>query len=195
MFSYLISRKAYLHAFQIPPDFDDTFVNLGIGSLLAEMKDDFPASHAQWLSQNTNLTSIYDALKKYAYRPLSLNNATNTIDCRAYFYLRYFLEDAVKKNRDVALVSTWVFTFSFIADLIKWTDTLRGETPLWNFMSISSLQRRILKTKNKWMLRESIFLPFRVDTSSEVAICTQSRSHKSFYIFKMKEKFAKFIKP
>ncbi|KAH3781364.1 hypothetical protein DPMN_159191 [Dreissena polymorpha] len=65
----LASVNGYLHAFMIPPDFDDTFVNLGLGSLLAEMKDEFPETHAQWQSQNTNVTSVFDALKKYAYRP------------------------------------------------------------------------------------------------------------------------------
>ena len=95
----------------IPPDFDDTFVNLGLGSLLAEVKQDFPASHAQWLSQNTNVTSVFDALKKYAYRPMSDNDAVNVIDCRTYFYLRYFLEEAKKNQEDIALVPTWVSGF------------------------------------------------------------------------------------
>ena len=92
----------------IPPDFDDTFVNLGLGSLLAEMNTDFPESHAQWQSQNTNVTSVFDALKKYAYRPMSNNKAVNTIDCRTYFYLRYFLEECKNNGEDVALIPTWV---------------------------------------------------------------------------------------
>lgn len=101
-------RHGYLHAFMIPPDFDDTFVNIGLGSLLAEMKDEYPEAHAQWKSQNTNITSVYDALKKYAYRPLSNNSAINSIDCRTYFYLRYFMESAVDNHEDIALVPTWV---------------------------------------------------------------------------------------
>ena len=104
-------RNMYLRAFMIPPDFDDTFVNLGLGALLAELRQDFPASHAQWASQNTNITSVYDALKKYAYRPMSGNDAINIIDCRTYFYLRYFLEEAMKNKEDIALVPTWVSFF------------------------------------------------------------------------------------
>ena len=72
------------------------------------MKSDFPEAQAQWSSQNSNITSIFDAVKKYSYRPLSGNKAVNSIDCRTYFYLRYFLEDAVNRGEDVALVSTWV---------------------------------------------------------------------------------------
>ena len=105
---HIFFRSGYLHAFMIPPDFDDTFVNIGLGALLSEMKEDFPDTHAQWMSQNTNLTSVYDALKKYAYRPMSNKSAINSIDCRTYFYLRFFLEDAMNKKEDIALVPTWV---------------------------------------------------------------------------------------
>ncbi|KAH3781358.1 hypothetical protein DPMN_159185 [Dreissena polymorpha] len=97
----------YLKAFMIPPDFDDTFVNLGLGALLAEMKEEFPATHAQWRSQNTNVTSVFDALKLYAYRPKSNDSNINAIDSRTYFYLRHFLQQ-VPKDEDVALVPTWV---------------------------------------------------------------------------------------
>ncbi|XP_060587318.1 uncharacterized protein LOC132742840 [Ruditapes philippinarum] len=104
----LKSESGYLQAFMIPPDFDDTFVNLGLGALLAEMKDHFPASHAQWQSQNTNVSSVFDALKKYAYRPMSSNKAINSIDGRTYFYLRFFLENAKNNGEDIALVPTWI---------------------------------------------------------------------------------------
>ena len=106
---HLLNQKDGLkHVFQIPPDFDDTFVNLGLGALLTEVKEDFPESHAQWKSQNTNLTSISDALKKYAYRPMSERDAVNSIDCRTYFYLRFFLEMAKDNKEDIALVPTWI---------------------------------------------------------------------------------------
>ena len=54
-------------AFHIPPDFDDTFVNIGLGSLLAS-DGRFPAAAEQWQRQNKNITSAFNALKKYAYR-------------------------------------------------------------------------------------------------------------------------------
>ena len=78
---HLLSKKEGLkHVFQITPDFEDTFVNLGLGALLTDVKGDFSESHAQWKSQNTNLTSIFDALKKHAYRPMSERDAVNSID-------------------------------------------------------------------------------------------------------------------
>ncbi|XP_041377849.1 uncharacterized protein LOC121390166 isoform X2 [Gigantopelta aegis] len=95
-------------AFQIPPDFDDSFLNLGLGSLLLEMKADFPTELSLWKESNTNVTSVFDALKRYAYRPFSANKNINTIDPRTYFYIRHFLLDAHDKSQDVALVTTWI---------------------------------------------------------------------------------------
>lgn len=101
-------RGVFLNAFRIPPDFDDTFVNLGLGSLLTDLKSVFPNEQAQWSHDNTNLSSIFDALKHYAYRPFSNESRVNTIDPRTYFYLRKFLEKASSYGQDVALVPTWV---------------------------------------------------------------------------------------
>ena len=104
----LFDRSGYTRAFHIPADFDDTGVNLGLGSLLADLKEELPDAFQLWKSHNTNLTSVLSALKKYAYRPFSDNEAINTIDPRTYFYLRHFLDDAKSKGLDVAIVPTWV---------------------------------------------------------------------------------------
>lgn len=57
-------------AFHIPPDFDDTFVNIGLGSLLKEIPD-YSDLFDKWRSTNSNVTSVLQALKRYAYRPHS----------------------------------------------------------------------------------------------------------------------------
>lgn len=111
----LFSRLSNPRPTSIPPDFDDTFVNLGIGALLADMKEHFPTAHAQWQSQNTNVTSVFNALKKYAYRPMSTNKAINAIDCRTYYSLRFFLEKAKENGEDIALVPTWVMLINLLA--------------------------------------------------------------------------------
>ncbi|XP_060072158.1 uncharacterized protein LOC132552031 [Ylistrum balloti] len=104
----LATKSGYEYVFRIPPDFDDTSVNLGLGSLLKEAIVDFPQSNALWQSRNTNLSSVFSAIKHYAYRPLSGNKRVDTIDTRTYVYMRRFLELAKSKNEDVALVTTWV---------------------------------------------------------------------------------------
>ncbi|KAL3861277.1 hypothetical protein ACJMK2_007320 [Sinanodonta woodiana] len=104
----LAVRTMYLGAFLLPPDFDDTFVNLGLGSLLSSLADDLPQSYEQWRSQNTNISSIFSALKRFAYRPLSNNYAVNLIDERTYVFLRFFLEKLQNDNEDIALIPTWV---------------------------------------------------------------------------------------
>ncbi|KAL8575183.1 hypothetical protein ACOMHN_042493 [Nucella lapillus] len=104
----LKARAGYERVFMIPPDFDDTFVNLGMGSLLADLGGKMPQPLAKWTEHNSNLTSVLDALRRYAYRPFSNDSNIDTVDPRTYYYLRYFLNDARKKGLDVALVPTWV---------------------------------------------------------------------------------------
>jgi hypothetical protein len=104
----LVGRKAFLRAFQIPPDFDDSFVNLGLGALLKDLSQYLPAAFGQWTDKNTNITSLFDALRKYAYRPFSNDPNLNTIDTRTFYYMRHFLADAASRKEDIALVPTWV---------------------------------------------------------------------------------------
>ncbi|XP_062587918.1 uncharacterized protein LOC134249593 [Saccostrea cucullata] len=104
----LQEKDTYVKAFHIPPDFDDTFVNIGLGSLLKEMSKTFPQSFQTWMKRNSNLTSILTALKKYVYRPMSEDSNANSIDPRTYFYIRGFLENARDAGDTIALVSTWV---------------------------------------------------------------------------------------
>lgn len=98
-------RDMFAAAFHIPPDFDDTFVNIGLGSLLKEIPG-YSDLFAKWQSTNSNLTSVLHALKRYAYRPHSNNTRVNTIDPRTFFYLHKFL--AATNKTDAAFVPTWV---------------------------------------------------------------------------------------
>lgn len=107
----LANREGYKHVFQIPPDFDDTSVNLGLGSLLKDFITDFSSSAALWQSRNSNLSSIFTSLKHYAYKPTTNNTRVNTIDTRTYFYMRRFLEDVNAKKKSLSLVTTWVQDF------------------------------------------------------------------------------------
>ncbi|XP_067658558.1 uncharacterized protein [Haliotis asinina] len=101
-------RGGYTQAFHIPPDFDDTFLNIGLGSILSEMSHLYPTFDKIWRGHNTNLTSVFDALKHYAYRPFSGNQRVNTIDPRTYYYLRRWLQQEKQAGHDVALVPTWI---------------------------------------------------------------------------------------
>ncbi|KAK3104440.1 hypothetical protein FSP39_002073 [Pinctada imbricata] len=101
-------REGYARVFHIPPDFDDTSVNLGLGSLLKDLITEFPQSSVLWQSKNSNLSSVFNALKHYAYKPIGGDRRVNTIDGRTYFYMRKFLENASIENKSVALVTTWI---------------------------------------------------------------------------------------
>ncbi|XP_035824372.1 uncharacterized protein LOC101854700 [Aplysia californica] len=104
----LEGKDGYMRAFHIPPDFDDTFVNMGLGSLLYAAKTDFPDAWKNWNNQNKNLTSAFDALRKYAYRPFSDDSDVNSIDPRTYLWIRKFLDEAKAQRKNVTLVPTWI---------------------------------------------------------------------------------------
>ena len=63
----LMHRSHFAAAFHIPPDFDDTCVNIGLGALLTS-DGRFPAAAKQWKQQNKNFSSVFNSVKKYAYR-------------------------------------------------------------------------------------------------------------------------------
>ncbi|XP_035678143.1 uncharacterized protein LOC118416934 [Branchiostoma floridae] len=100
--------KDVSNAYRIPPDFDDSSLNLGLGTQLLQLKDSFPLAYQSWASNNTDLQSLQNHLKSYAYRPLSKDNNANTIDPRTYYYMRPFLEKAAKTGDQIALVTTWI---------------------------------------------------------------------------------------
>ncbi|KAK6167741.1 hypothetical protein SNE40_021702 [Patella caerulea] len=104
--SLLADRAMFEDAFHIPSDFDDTFVNVGLGSLLASAKSELPSAFTTWQQHNTNLSSVIDAVTRYAYKPFSNDQRVNTIDPRTYYYMREFLEKA--GGTDLALVPTWI---------------------------------------------------------------------------------------
>uniref|UniRef100_A0A1X7VN73 Uncharacterized protein n=1 Tax=Amphimedon queenslandica TaxID=400682 RepID=A0A1X7VN73_AMPQE len=98
-------------AFYIPADFDDTFVNIGFGSLLKNYQSVSREPYLSWLSSNSNLESAIAALKKYSYKPFSSEFDSKAIDPRTYFYMRHFLEEAKSKG-ELSLVTTWVQSLS-----------------------------------------------------------------------------------
>lgn len=102
------SRAIFERAFRIPPDFDDSFVNVGLGALLLDLGGEFPDAVALWVGQNPNAMSLVEALRQYAYRPFSGDQNVNTIDPRTFYYMRHFLGEAEARKEDIALVPTWV---------------------------------------------------------------------------------------
>eukprot|EP00058_Branchiostoma_floridae_P009045 XP_002594533.1 hypothetical protein BRAFLDRAFT_87756 [Branchiostoma floridae] len=114
--------KDVSNAYRIPPDFDDSSLNLGLGTQLLQLKDSFPLAYQSWASNNTDLQSLQNHLKSYAYRPLSKDNNANTIDPRTYYYMRPFLEKAAKTGDQIALVTTWRIYLNTTA-MIAWAVT------------------------------------------------------------------------
>jgi hypothetical protein len=92
----------------IPPDFDDTFVNLGLGAVLSQRKQVYPEQFNRWLASNSDVDGLVNLTNKYTYKPFDSDLNKNLIDPRTYFYARKFIEQAEKKNQTLSLFTTWI---------------------------------------------------------------------------------------
>ena len=94
--------------FSIPPDFDDTYLNLGLGATLSELSSKYPESAAAWLANNTDVSRLIDATCKYAFEPFNSDDLNkNLIDPRTFYYARKFIQSAFQNEQDIKLVTTW----------------------------------------------------------------------------------------
>ena len=86
------SAKTLAVAFSIPPDNDDSSVNLALEGL---MKETNSPHYSFWASLNSNKKEYYERVLKYAYRPfgadLNRNKRGDEIDPRTYFVLHKFI--------------------------------------------------------------------------------------------------------
>ena len=96
-----------LDAFCIPPDFDDTYLNLGIGATLSQVADKYPKAYGSWLSGNSDVDGLIKLTTRYAYRPFDSDLNRNTIDPRTYFYARNFIQEAFDNQASLGLITTW----------------------------------------------------------------------------------------
>eukprot|EP01135_Chromosphaera_perkinsii_P002368 Nk52_evm22s222 gene=Nk52_evmTU22s222 len=121
-------KSAMFDAFGIPADFDDTSVNLVLGALLKEKKDEFPKSEKIFSSTKFSISSNTDRLKatmklysKYAYKPYATIytdpkeafKGNNLIDPRTYYWIHAFLHDKnngldANQKSEWAFITTWI---------------------------------------------------------------------------------------
>ncbi|CAF1219112.1 unnamed protein product, partial [Didymodactylos carnosus] len=79
---------------RIPSDFDDTYVHIGLGSLLKLSEKQYSlVPYEKWLKSNSNFKQLIQLTLKYSYRPTHVDQDYNTIDPRTYYWLREFLYD------------------------------------------------------------------------------------------------------
>lgn len=112
LISYLDDLKngglKLIDVFSIPPDYDDTYLNLGLGATLYKLRDQYKTLYAEWANNNTDINGLVDATVKYAYQPFEKDISKNTIDTRTYFFARPFVQEAAKNSQPVSLITTWV---------------------------------------------------------------------------------------
>eukprot|EP01084_Bolivina_argentea_P166399 288879_1 len=113
---FLQRRAAYIQAFGIPSDFDDSSVALALTTMFRQHPEYFGSDTANlWMQQKwtQNITSFSENLSKYAYRPLSGDKNVNVVDNRVYYWLRHFIQDN-QHDQALALVVTWEMTLNDI---------------------------------------------------------------------------------
>ena len=115
------SAKSIAKAFVIPPDNDDSSVNM---ALMAFLKETNSSHFSFWNSLNLKKQEYYDRVLKYAYRPFEENYGPNPqanyIDPRTYFVIRDFIEKKKQESEKPSLIlpSTW---------LLNYDETIKGK--------------------------------------------------------------------
>ena len=97
-----------IEVFSIPPDFDDTYLNVGLGATLYNLRDQYPSLYREWSQNNTDVSTLIDATVRYSYEPFDADVNKNVIDTRTYFFAREFILEAAANNQSVSLITTWV---------------------------------------------------------------------------------------
>ncbi|CAF0912293.1 unnamed protein product [Brachionus calyciflorus] len=97
-----------IRAFCIPPDFDDTYLNLGLGATLHKLRSTYPHAYETWLQNNTDIDHLIEVTNKYSYKPFSSDPNESVIDPRTYFFARDFLIQSQNENKPLSLITTWI---------------------------------------------------------------------------------------
>jgi hypothetical protein len=116
--------NTFLYAYRIPPDIDDTSVNMGLTALLHKLRPQLNEKIDSWLEINQDYKTLFDKVKYYAYRPFAnmtssengkkFNNNSNLIDARTYYFIHPYLTEK-KQNltqeelEKIILPSTWLY--------------------------------------------------------------------------------------
>ena len=109
-----LDADVLVNVFSIPPDFDDTYLNLGMGSTLSRLSDRYPDLYKEWLANNTDCKHLIDVTSKYAYKPFDDDLNKNTIDPRTFFFARKFVQEAKAADQPLSLITTWYALFDII---------------------------------------------------------------------------------
>jgi hypothetical protein len=72
--------EGYIKAYHIPPDLDDSSVNMALGGMLAAQRDKFPQAYAKWEAVNSNVTGLFELINKVP----TLRRTTNSPRARTH---------------------------------------------------------------------------------------------------------------
>ncbi|EWS75435.1 hypothetical protein TTHERM_000985179 (macronuclear) [Tetrahymena thermophila SB210] len=95
-------------AFHLPPDADDSSVNIALGIRIMNSPLIRQSIKEKWIKSNHNLQEYYQLLKKYSYKPFDVSNSSvNTLDVRTYFAFHNYLQ-TLNKTSNFSVFTTWI---------------------------------------------------------------------------------------
>ena len=130
----------------IPPDFDDSLLNVGLGSLLytSKLSKEF---YRSWKEANSNFSYIFKAIKKYAYRPFSTGEES-VVDPWSYFFIRKYLNSVQNPQYPAAYVTVYTHdTTDLSIHVVSIMDLAVGANVIYGITSCLLAQ---LETAGDW---------------------------------------------
>ncbi|KAL4496470.1 hypothetical protein ABPG72_014700 [Tetrahymena utriculariae] len=108
--SFVAVADQIVDAFHLPPDTDDSSVNIALGIRIMNSPFIRQSIKDKWIKSNHNLQGYYQLLKKYSYKPFdSSNSSVNTLDVRTYFAFHNYLQ-SLNKTYNFSVFTTWIRT-------------------------------------------------------------------------------------
>lgn len=116
--------ETFSKIYRIPPDTDDTAINVALTGLIHKLKNKIDSNVADsWLENNSDYKSLFKYIKYFSYRPFNFtqenlnttrkfSNYSDLLDPRSYYMLHNFLTEKVNKKEEVILPTTWVFDYN-----------------------------------------------------------------------------------
>ncbi|KAL4512370.1 hypothetical protein ABPG72_005372 [Tetrahymena utriculariae] len=123
-YSYISHASEMSKVFRVPPDADDSSVNIALGQKLKQFES-LTKIEQKWNKMNFNISAYYELLKSHAYRPFAnltgdldkKYNNTDIIDPRSYLAFYDFFDEqyqiALKEQRKpmLSFFSTWILNY------------------------------------------------------------------------------------
>ncbi|EAR91824.2 hypothetical protein TTHERM_00985180 (macronuclear) [Tetrahymena thermophila SB210] len=108
--NFVAMSNLIIDAFHLPPDADDSSVNIALGYRIMNSPFIRQSIKDKWIRNNYDVNGYFNLLKKYSYKPFDTSNSSlNTIDIRTYFGFNEYLSQ-LNRTENFQLFTTWIMS-------------------------------------------------------------------------------------